>query len=128
MANLTLLSVGGQLAGVTPDPDLGIAIVSVIDCNNLPAANMVVDVGEQGPGEKLIYLDKTLPSASAKSTDSTGSAIIYNVPIGTLTVAAKFADTGRVVRSITTLARIKWATYVQIRLDQATHTALDAGP
>jgi hypothetical protein len=128
VANITLLALGGQLAGVTPDPDLGIAIVSVIDCNNLPAANMVIDVGEQGPGEKLVYLDKTLPSSSAKATDSTGSAIIYNVPIRTITVSARFADTGRVVRSISTLARSKWATYVQIRLDQADHSPLDAGP
>jgi hypothetical protein len=128
VANITLLSLGGQLAGITPDPDLGIAIVSVIDCNNLPAADMIIDVGEQGPGEKLVYLDKTLPSASAKATDSTGSAIVYNVPIRTITVSAKFADTGRVVRSISTLARSKWATYVQIRLDQAIHSPEDAGP
>lgn len=128
VANLTLISLGGQLAGVTADPNLGLAIVSVIDCNNAPAANMILDVGEQGPGEKIVYLDKSLPSASAKTTDSTGSGLIYNVQPGTLTVTAKFADTGRAVRSISTLARSKWVTYVQIRLDQATHSPVDAGP
>ena len=128
VANLTLIALGGQLAGVTADPNLGLAIVSVIDCDNAPAANMIIDVGEQGPGEKIVYLDKSLPTAAAKATDSTGSALVYNAQPGTLTVTAKFADTGRTVRSISTLARSKWVTYVQIRLDQATHSPVDAGP
>ncbi len=128
LANLTLIELGGGLAGLTVDANLAIAIVSVIDCNNAPAANMVIDVGDLGPGEQVVYLEKTLPTASAHGTDETGSAIIYNVPLGTLTVAAKFANTGRLVRSISTIARSRWATYVQIRLDQATAPFSDAGP
>ncbi len=128
VADLTLISLGGQLAGVTADPALGIAIVSVIDCELAPAPGMLIDVGDPAPTEKTIYFDKSLPSASAKMTDGTGSAIIFNVPVGTLALTARFADGGRAVRSITTLARSKWVTFVQIRLDQAHAKPFDAGP
>ena len=67
-----------------------VRIVSVIDCKLAPASGMLIDVGDPAPTEKTIYFDKSLPSASAKTTDGTGSAIIFNVPVGTLALTARF--------------------------------------
>jgi len=119
MVDVSLLAAGGGLAGVTADPNLPTAIVSVLDCNESPAPNMVFVIGAPGATEKLVYLANSLPSASATQTDSTGSAIIYNVPPGTLRITASFAADNRTFRSISTLARTGWVTFVQIRLDQS---------
>ena len=121
MADLALIAAGGGLAGVTADPTLATSIVSVLDCNENPATNMLIEVGAPGPSEKLVYLADSLPSASATQTDATGSAIIYNVPPGTLRLTASFASDHRPLRAISTLARVGWVTFVQIRLDQSTH-------
>jgi hypothetical protein len=120
MADLALIAAGGGLAGVKSDPNLATAIVSILDCNENPASNMTFEVGAPGPTEKLVYLADSLPSASATQTDSTGSAIIYNASPGTLRLTASFASDNRTLRSISTLARVGWVTFVQIRLDQST--------
>jgi hypothetical protein len=120
MADLALIAAGGGLAGVTADPMLATAIVSILDCNETPASNMVITVGAPGPTEKLVYLANSLPSKSATQTDATGSAIIYNATPGTLRLTASFAAGNKLLRSATTLARVGWVTFVQIRLDQAT--------
>jgi hypothetical protein len=119
IANVKLIAAGGQLAGVQSDPTLGIAIVSILDCDLTPAPGMLLEVGAPGANETLVYLDQTLPSASATETDSTGSAIIYNVPPGTLRLTASFASDHTVLRTMTTLARGGWVTFVQMRLDQS---------
>jgi hypothetical protein len=124
MADLQLIAEGGGLAGVTQDPTLATAIVSILDCNETPAAGMVFSVGAPGPKEKLVYLVHSLPSGSATQTDATGSAIIYNASPGTLELTGSFASDGRVVRSMTTLVRVGWVTFVQMRLDQTTREPL----
>jgi hypothetical protein len=123
MADLALIAAGGGLAGVTIKPNLATAIVSVLDCNEAPASNMLIQVDGPTAGEQLVYLADSLPSASATETDSTGSAIIYNVPAGTLRLTASFADQ-QPLRSISTLARVGWVTFVQIRLDQSMRVPL----
>ena len=124
MANLALIAAGGGLAGVTVDTNLATAIVSVLDCNESPASDMLIDVGAPGPTEKLVYLADSLPSASATQTDTTGSAIIYNVTPGTLRLTASFASDKRMLRALSTIARVGWVTFVQIRLDQSTRLPL----
>jgi hypothetical protein len=119
MADLALIAAGGGLAGVKADPTLATAIVSVLDCNENPASNMTITVGAPGPTEKLVYLADSLPSASATQTDATGSAIIYNATPGTLRLTASFAAGNKLLRSVSTLARVGWVTFVQIRLDQS---------
>jgi hypothetical protein len=121
---LALIAAGGGLANVKVDPTLATAIVSVLDCNETPASDMLITAGAPGPSEKLVYLYDSLPSASATHTDTTGSAIIYNVTPGTLALTASFASDNRPLRSVSTLARVGWVTFVQIRLDQATRVPL----
>ncbi len=120
MANVALIAAGGGLAGVTLDPNpMGTAIVSVLDCDQAPAVGMQVEVGAPGATETLVYLANSLPSASATETDTTGSAIIYNVPAGTLRLTASFAADHKPLRAMSTIARVGWVTFVQMRLDQS---------
>lgn len=122
LANLMLLSEGAGLAGLTQNPDLSIAIVTAADCTSTPAAGIVFNVGNPGMGEQVVYLNNDLPLSSQTQTDSvSGTAVIFNVPAGTLTVTASFAATNRPIRTLTALARENWATYMTIRPDQATH-------
>ena len=122
VADLTLLSAGAGFAGVTQDPNLTIAIVTVFDCATNPAANITFAVPKAGPGEQVVYLLSNLPTQSATSTDIvSGSALIFNVPAGTLTVTAFFAATNEPIRTVSAIAREGWVTYVDIRPDQATH-------
>jgi hypothetical protein len=124
IAFLPALTAAAPIASVTQEPDLTIAIVTVFDCNTAPAAGVEIDVGNPGPNEQVVYLASVLPSPSAKATDGvTGSAIIFNVPPGTLALSASFASDGRAIRTLTTLARTGWVTLAQLRLDQASYSA-----
>ena len=53
-----------------------------------------------------------------------GTALIFNVPSGNLTVTASFAATGQAIRTVSALAREGWVTYVDIRPDQAIHQSI----
>ena len=122
VARISLLSQAGVLAGVTQDPTLTLGIVTVENCAAGVAAGVSIEVGSPGPNETVVYLVNNLPSQSATQTDDvSGTALIFNVPAGTLTVTASFADTHQVIRKVSTIARDNnWVTYVQIRPDQAT--------
>jgi hypothetical protein len=122
MARISLLQSAGALASVTQDPTKSIAIVTVEDCSAGVAAGVVFTVGNAQPDETVVYLVNNLPSQSGTETDSvSGSALVFNVPVGTLTVTASFADTKAPIRTVTTIGRDNnWVTYVQIRPDQAT--------
>jgi hypothetical protein len=126
VADISLLSAGAGLAGLQQDPSLSIAIVTVADCTSTPAENMVISVEEPGPNEQVVYLVNNLPNKGATKTDlASGSALIFNVPAGSLVVSASFAtDGGLLMRQVTTIARQNWVTFVQLRPDQATVTPL----
>src|SRR5579859_5856129 len=121
MARISLLQSAGALAGVTQDPSLSIAIVTIEDCSAAVAAGIVFTVGNAQPNETVVYLENNLPSQSATQTDKvSGSALVFNVPPGTLTLSAAFADTKATIRTVTTIGRDNnWVTYAQIRPDQA---------
>jgi hypothetical protein len=128
LAQIALIAEGGALAGLTQDPNLTIAVLTAEDCTSEPAANITFTVGTPGSSEQVIYLANNLPSKAATATDSeSGSALIYNVPPGTLTVSASFADTGNPIRTISTIARQGWLTFILIRPDQATRVPIDGG-
>ena len=125
VANIGLLTAGAGLAGVGQQPDLSIAIVTAADCTTTPAAGISFTVAAQAQGEEVVYLVNNLPTKGATQTDSqSGSALIFNVPPGTLTVSAAFADTGIPIRTVTTLGRQGWVTFIQIRPDQASHSPI----
>jgi hypothetical protein len=125
MADINLLGASASLAGLTQDPDLAIAIVSAADCVSGIADGVVIEVGSPAPNESVVYFVNSLPSKSATETDKqTGSAIIFNVPPGTLTVSAKVASNQSPIRTVSALTRKDWITFVQIRPDQAVPTPL----
>ena len=118
----SLLQAAASFVGVTQDPNLGSAVVTVLDCTSTPAADITFTVPSPGPTETVVYLQDNLPTQGATATDLvSGSALIFNVPPGTLTVTASFAATGQVIRTVSPVAREGWVTYVEIRPDQATH-------
>jgi hypothetical protein len=120
VATFELFSAGAALAGFSQDPALGIVIVSVSDCDSNPAAGVVFDVGVPGPKERVIYIANKLPSGAANQTDlGSGSAIVFNAPLGVITVSASFASDRRAIRTVTTVVRQGWVSFLQVRLDQA---------
>ena len=123
LVDINLLAASAQLAGFTQDPNLAIAIVSVSDCASAIADGVVVEVGSPAPNEPVVYFVNSLPSKSATETDKqAGSAIIFNVPLGTLTVSTKVASNQSPIRTVSALTRKDWITFVQIRPDQAVVT------
>ncbi len=122
LANAELLTAAPMLAGVTQDPTLGIALVSALDCTSSPAGGIVFSIGGAiGENVRFVYLANNVPIASATQTDAvSGTALVFNVPTGPLTVTAAFAATGVAIRTVPTIARENWLTYVTILPDQAT--------
>jgi tRNA A-37 threonylcarbamoyl transferase component Bud32 len=120
MANLDLLTAGASLAGISQDPNFGVAIVTALNCQSKVAADIVLEVGKPVGKEQLVYLENNLPSQAATKTDAqSGSALVFNVPAGTLEINAFFAADHHPIRTVNALARIGWVTFVQVRLDQA---------
>jgi hypothetical protein len=122
MGSSALYALGAGLAGTTQDPNLSLAIVTAADCNSNPAPGVEFTVGAPGPNETVAYLENNLPSKSATATEATGSALVFNVPAGTLTLSAAMSGTHQPIRSVTALIRQGWVTFVQIRPDQAQYT------
>jgi hypothetical protein len=122
MANLSLLSAGAGIAGVTQQSDRTIAIISALDCNTNPAAGITFQVGNAAAGQQVVYLSGGLPSQGATATDDSGSALIFNTPPGSISLTAYLPD-GRPIRTVTALVRLNWVTFLQLRPDQSTHAA-----
>jgi hypothetical protein len=120
LANAAILNAVPMVTGVTQDPTLGIAFLSALDCASSPAGGVVFSIGSAGPNERLVYLLSNIPSEGATQTDSSsGTALIFNVPPGLLTVTASLAATGVAIRTASASVRENWLTYVTIRPDQA---------
>jgi hypothetical protein len=119
MISMQEVSGGAALLGVSPDPSLAVVILSAFDCNMASVAGIAFDVGTLAPNEHMAYLINKVPSASATQTDQTGSAIIYNVPPGSLAVSATQVATARVIASRNGLVQKGWLTLVQLRPPQA---------
>ncbi len=128
MPDAVTISSAYQLAGVTQDTTLGTAIVSVSDCMGNTAGGVAFAVANLGAKGQLFYLKNSLPTMGETQTEAaSGSALIFNVPIGTLTITASYFSTQQTLRIVSTYARQGWVTQVQIRPDQATHQPIDGG-
>jgi hypothetical protein len=76
----------GNVAGVTVDPTKASFLISVIDCNGKPVAGATVSTV---PAGTVRYFINFTPSATAVATDeSTGAALVANVPVSNTTVSA----------------------------------------
>jgi hypothetical protein len=116
-----LLETGASLVGIPVDPAKGIAILSGTDCGHKPRPGLTFSVSNLAPDEKVVYIDSSLPSDTATSTDGTGSALVYNVPPGTLTMTGFVLINGayRPIKTLGALARTGWLTFVQLRPETA---------
>jgi hypothetical protein len=74
-----------MLAGATPDPLKGSMLVLVADCTGTTVAGATIGID---PAGSLVYLRNRLPAPAATNTDSTGAAVVFNVPPGQVTVSA----------------------------------------
>jgi hypothetical protein len=119
MVNSTLIGVAPSLVGTTQDPNNGIAIISVFDCTSTPASGLTISIGSPTPDERVYYFVNSLPTPSATSTDNTGSAIIFNVPPGSVAATATLPGSTQTLRTMTAITRAGWVSFVNIRPDQA---------
>jgi hypothetical protein len=127
LADSTDITLAGAVAGVTQDPNLSFAIVSVSDCTGASAGGIVFNVGSPGPNETVVYLLNSIPSKSATQTDAvTGSALIFNVPVNSqsLAVTAAFASNQQAIQKVTAVGRAGWVTYILLEPNQSTRPPL----
>lgn len=120
MVSAGTLSLGEQVVNVNQDPKNAVAIVSLLDCNSVPALGATFELSDPAPGELMVYLQDRIPTRNATSTDVTGSVMFFNVPAGSMTVTAYMPDHRQVGGSMTALTRAGWVTFIQMRPDQAT--------
>jgi hypothetical protein len=118
LVSANTLALGEQVVGVMQDPNNAIGVATVQDCSSNPAPGVTVEIATPTPNEKLVYFQDTLPTTTATSTDKTGTAMIFNVPPGTLTVTA-YLPGHRPIRTVSASMRAGWVTFVQVRLDQS---------
>jgi hypothetical protein len=119
MVSPTTLTLGEQVVGVNQDNNNAVVIVTLEDCASAPAVGATVEVSSPATGEQVVYFQDRLPTASATSTDVTGSAMIFNVPPGSMTVTGYFAGHHAVRAPITALTRSQEITFIQMWPDQA---------
>lgn len=118
------LSAAASIAGVTQDPTLGVAVVSAHDCSDAPAGGIVFHVGAAAHAQ-VVYLLNSFPSPTATQTDAvSGTALVFNLPPGSLNFTASFAMNGMAILSASAIVRENWVTYVNIRPDQASHPSI----
>ncbi|MEM9489431.1 MAG: hypothetical protein AAGC55_09815, partial [Myxococcota bacterium] len=77
-----------KAAGVVQDPANGIMVVQVIGCNGTPLTGATVVTNP--PAGQVVYTVDGLPVADAVFTDASGTAFLFNVPVGTVEVDADY--------------------------------------
>lgn len=129
MPNIATINAAPFLVSVTQEPSNTVAIVSIFDCNSAAVEGATLSIGDPGPSEQAFYFQDSYPTASATSTDSTGSVIIFNVPPGTMSLTATLPNSTQTLPAVTAIARgpgdagTPWVSYVAIRPQQATVNA-----
>jgi hypothetical protein len=113
-----LVALAAELVEVTVEGDAGTVIPIVLDCNGVAAAGVRFNLSDLAPSEHFFYLNDSVPSHTATATDSTGGALLFNAPPGTITMTATTPG-GQLIGSSTTEVRAGWATFVQFTPSQA---------
>ena len=87
-----LLPLLATLAGTELKPGDGVAIVQVHDCAGDGMAGVVVAITGGNADTKIVYGsgDPPLPTASATTTDESGTVYILNIPPGEVTVSGTY--------------------------------------
>ncbi len=98
-----------EFSGVTQDASNGAVGVVVLDCDGNTLSGAVVSI----PGGDVVYVMNDQPDTSATSTDTTGVALVFNVPPGSATLSATVG--GMTLRSHTIQAAAGVTTTATIR-------------
>ncbi len=69
--------------------------INVTDCTGMTAEGVQIAVSPSDPETRVFYFSGSGISATADSTDPTGSAIVVNVPAGTVTLTVTPKDLGK---------------------------------
>ncbi len=78
-------------AALTLNPERGLVMLIAYDCATVPAAGVSFSLSPPAPSSTLVYSVGGFPSLTATSTDSSGGAVIVNVPPGAVTITATLA-------------------------------------
>ncbi|HEY3255798.1 MAG TPA: hypothetical protein VGJ91_17695 [Polyangiaceae bacterium] len=112
-ATLIVKSAGGP--STTWLADHGIVLLNAFDCEGQPAANITFDIGgAPDPATFIFYLVNTLPTTATTITDATGYGGLVNVPVGTSTISALLAPSGREIGNISILVRAGYISYSSV--------------
>lgn len=84
------LELVAALSGATLDPEAGVVAVIFVDCAFTPLAG--VSVTFDPPPGTLVYLEGSLPSATATRTDASGGVFGLNQPPGRVTVTGTIGN------------------------------------
>lgn len=77
------------LTGATPDPGLGVVLVTAFDCLGDPADGATISAPDVGTEARSFYVRNGLPSTTATTTDATGYSGIVNAEPGTVSFFAE---------------------------------------
>ena len=88
--------------GVTQDPTKGIALVTIQDCFGSLRSNGTVTVSPATAGTvKYLHGDG---STTGTATDATGTAVVFNIPAGSVTLGATVGGTSYHEHAVTAAA------------------------
>jgi hypothetical protein len=99
---------------VTVDPTKCMLFLGAYDCDNKPAAGVSFSLSPASSSAVLFYLIDSTPSPTATSTDAFGSAAIANVPVGTVTLTARFATTQELIGTASGYCQANRITYLSL--------------
>lgn len=93
-------SIVGALTGslsLPPNPERGLILVSVYNCNNVGAAGVKLSAKEADAATRSFYAAGSLPSATLTETEVSGFGGFLNAPPGVFTIEAQRASDGRLL-------------------------------
>ena len=98
--------------GVTQDPKLGIVYVSGLDCLNLGGIGMTFALAPAGSSQ-IFYQQGLTFLPGLAGTDTSGGALIVNVPVGASELTATVTALGRDIGQFPVFVRAGGVTVVE---------------
>ena len=92
-----------QLYGIpTPNPNLGLVLVWLVDCRDAYLAGGSIDLDAKvSTTQPFYFLQGNTPTLTSGQTDASGNAAFLDVPTGARVVTARVASTGQTLGSLT---------------------------
>ncbi len=96
------------------NPQRGILFLGAYDCANAPAAGVSFSLPLPEPTSTFMYLIDGVPSSTATRTDSSGAAVIANVPTGAVGVTATLAATHQLIGTASAFSQPGHITFLSL--------------